>query len=142
MRKEDQEIQQVSKSYKENLAANTLDGPPIIKRVMECIHEHLFCRQLAVRWLRDYCNVNGSDFSGKFKFYVGKSPQQYWLGHRVRLAKELLAKEELAEVSILSIALSVGFNSHSAFSMIFKKHMGCSPSEYRVKMLQQNEKKS
>ena len=50
---------------------------------------------------------------------------------RVREAKELLSNDP--ESTILDIAFSSGFNSKASFNRVFKKVMGMTPSEYRMK---------
>ena len=53
-------------------------------------------------------------------------------------AKKLLKNEDL---SIQNIAYSVGYPDPFAFSKIFKKEVGISPSVYREQYLRDNNKK-
>lgn len=48
--------------------------------------------------------------------------------HRIKVACQMLEEDKR---NILSIALSVGFNSKSAFNRVFRQVMGDSPREYR-----------
>lgn len=50
--------------------------------------------------------------------------------YRVAAIKKKIADGQLAQYTLLSIALESGFNSKSTFNRIFKKHTGSSPSEY------------
>ncbi|MBN2355352.1 helix-turn-helix transcriptional regulator [candidate division KSB1 bacterium] len=52
---------------------------------------------------------------------------QYRMDH---VKRELINPERKHE-KILAIALDAGFNSKTSFNMIFKKHTGMTPSEYR-----------
>lgn len=50
--------------------------------------------------------------------------------YRVEEAKRLLASSRIAELNILGIAFSSGFNSKTAFNTAFRKWTGLSPSAY------------
>lgn len=107
------------------------DWPEKIRDMLKCIHNHRFEEQLSLQWLKERCRINGKDFSGKFKYYVGKTPQQYWMEHRIAAAKQLLREDSLADVGLLEIALELGFRKHSTFTSTFKNHVGCPPSDFR-----------
>ena len=63
-----------------------------------------------------------------FKNCLGISPKDYIVDYRIKKAKEFLLNENL---SIGSVAYSVGYSDALNFSKIFKKKTGISPSEYR-----------
>ncbi len=77
---------------------------------------------LAVR-----AGMSRSSFAQKFKATVGSSPMDYLTRWRMLLAGDRLAND--AE-PVSSIALSLGYDSESAFSTAFKRVMGCSPRRY------------
>ncbi|MDO4329793.1 MAG: AraC family transcriptional regulator [Lachnospiraceae bacterium] len=56
------------------------------------------------------------------------SPKEYLLEYRIRQACQLLKQTDL---SVQSIAHSVGFEDNLYFSKVFKKYRNCTPSEYR-----------
>ncbi len=62
-----------------------------------------------------------------FKKYLQDSPINYLIGYRLKQAKALL---NVGALSITEIALEVGFGGTSYFSETFRRHYGCSPSEY------------
>ncbi len=68
-------------------------------------------------------------FHRLFSAYTGLSLQQYirWLRLR-RAAHQLIIH---TDKSILNIAIEAGFESHIAFSRVFKQTCGMSPSEFR-----------
>jgi len=85
----------------------------------------------AQRWtlqgLATRAGMSRSSFALKFKQTVGSSPMEYLTWWRMRLAADRLANSG-DPVSV--IALSLGYESESAFSTAFKRVMGCSPRHY------------
>ena len=71
--------------------------------------------------------MSRSTFALKFKQTVGESPMEYLTRWRMLLAGDRLTN---SSDSISVIALSVGYESDSAFSTAFKRVMGCSPRRY------------
>lgn len=63
-----------------------------------------------------------------FKQALGMGPGAYGLRLRLQAARRLLIDTRL---SLQEIAVRCGFGSHSAFSRIFRRHLGVSPSLYR-----------
>ena len=78
----------------------------------------------------DMCCVSKFHFARIFKEVTGDTPLNYRNKIRIELAKELLENDYLA---VCEIAESLGFASAAYFSDSFKKFVGISPSEYRVK---------
>lgn len=67
-----------------------------------------------------------------FKSNLGTTPHQYVNSLRIKLAKYLLKN---ISMHITDIASATGFQSHYAFSRVFKSIEGCTPSEYRKLIL-------
>ncbi len=67
-------------------------------------------------------------FSRLFRQYTGKSFNDFLNEHRINKALMLLSNRR---ISIQDVAISSGFQSISNFNKVFKKHVGCSPNEYR-----------
>jgi AraC family transcriptional regulator len=65
-----------------------------------------------------------------FKQIFGQTPHQYLTGLRLAEAQKLLKKTELP---VIQICQSVGFESHSSFSLLFRRHFGVSPQTYRCR---------
>jgi AraC-like DNA-binding protein len=76
-------------------------------------------------------NVGYSYFRKMFKKYTGVSPGQYHLQLRIIRAKEMLVS---TEKSIKEISLELGFQTIHYFSLLFKKKVGMTPSEFRKRL--------
>jgi len=85
----------------------------------------------AYRWtlqaLAERAGMSRSSFAEKFKTTVGTAPMEYVTRWRMLLAGDRLAH---TDDSISVIALSLGYESESAFSTAFKRVMGSSPRQY------------
>jgi AraC family transcriptional regulator len=69
-------------------------------------------------------------FSRLFRRATGLSPSLYFIQMRMNAARLLLLESTL---SIVDIALEVGYGSPSHFSQVFRRHTGVTPREYRRK---------
>lgn len=83
----------------------------------------------------EYIGFTRSYFTTVFSKAVGMSPQEYIIKCRLENAAKLLTHTKL---SIQTIAARVGYEDQLAFSKLFSKHYGVSPSRYRS---QQDEQK-
>jgi AraC-like DNA-binding protein len=85
----------------------------------------------AHRWtlqqLAERAGMSRSTFALKFKETVGATPMEYLTRWRMLLAGDRLAN---SGDPISVIALSLGYESESAFSTAFKRVMECSPRQY------------
>jgi AraC-like DNA-binding protein len=72
--------------------------------------------------------MSRSTFALRFKETVGASPMEYLTRWRMLLAGDRLLT---GSDPISTIALSLGYESESAFSTAFKRVMGRSPRHYR-----------
>jgi len=77
--------------------------------------------------LAEVAGMSRSTFALKFKEMVGTSPMEYLTRWRMLLAGDRLTN---TGDPISVIALSLGYESESAFSTAFKRVMGCSPRQY------------
>lgn len=105
-----------------------------LQKVQQLIEDHLQEEDFSVEQLSQLLFMDTSNLYRKVKALTGLSPGQYISSLRLWRAKKLL--RETSE-SILSIALSCGFNSSGYFSRVFKKDTGMTPSAYRKKQQKQ-----
>jgi AraC-like DNA-binding protein len=80
-----------------------------------------------LRALASRAGMSRSTFAEKFKERVGASPMEYLTRWRMLLAGDRLAT---SADPIAAIALSLGYESESAFSTAFKRVMASSPRQY------------
>jgi len=85
----------------------------------------------ARRWtladLASHAGMSRSSFAQRFKQTVGVAPMDYLTRWRMLLAGDRLAH---GDEPVSTIALSLGYESESAFSTAFKRVMGCPPRRY------------
>ncbi len=74
------------------------------------------------------CGMAPSTFRRAFQRAVGRPPGDYVHALRIQMAALRLRTSSHA---VLDIALSVGYESLSAFNRQFKTRLGCSPRDYR-----------
>ncbi|MDF2842339.1 MAG: transcriptional regulator, AraC family [Herbinix sp.] len=89
--------------------------------------EYNYTQELTVQGIADYIGISRSQLFRVFKEHYNKSPEQFILEFRIRQACQLLKTSQL---SIGSVAYSVGFNDNLYFSKAFKKIKGMSPRDY------------
>jgi AraC-like DNA-binding protein len=86
----------------------------------------------------DLDNISDEAYFSKFHFIrlfkniYGKSPHQYLTYVRVEKAKDLLK----TETAIADVCYSVGFESISSFTGLFKRYAHKTPSNYQQQELQ------
>ncbi|MGL5328497.1 MAG: helix-turn-helix domain-containing protein [Peptostreptococcaceae bacterium] len=107
---------------------NSLDNSNIyIQKSIEYIHSN-YDLDLKIGDICDYLNINKSYFCSIFKKETGYTFTTYLNKFRIEKSKELLKSSDL---SILNIALQIGFNNHNYFTTTFKKFTGKNPLQYK-----------
>lgn len=76
----------------------------------------------------NYLHISRSYLFSLFKKHLNTSPQRFLTMSRISNARELLAR---TDIPIAVIADSCGYQNPFAFSRVFKKEMGLTPTEYR-----------
>jgi AraC family transcriptional regulator len=74
------------------------------------------------------CGLSRSYFIKAFKETTGTTPHKWLLAHRVRQAKELLAKDK---IPIAEIAAACGFADQSHLTRVFTSVLGMPPGAWR-----------
>ncbi|MBU3028412.1 AraC family transcriptional regulator [Zobellia galactanivorans] len=87
-----------------------------------------FRRKIRLEEIAEVANLSKSAFCRYFKNTVKKSYNDFLFEVRVQYACKILLEEKL---SMIQVCYDSGFNNPSAFSQIFKRIKGISPSQYR-----------
>lgn len=82
----------------------------------------------SVKYFADKICLSPNYFGDLVKKETGKSPQEYIQNKIIDLAKEKIIG---SEKTVNQIAYELGFQYPQHFTRIFKKRVGCTPSEYR-----------
>jgi len=93
---------------------------------MNAMHENP-AHRWTLQTLAERAGMSRTIFTLRFKKTVGSSPMEYLTRWRMLLAGDRL--QHTAD-AVSEIALSLGYESESAFSKAFKRVMGCSPRQY------------
>jgi AraC-like DNA-binding protein len=93
---------------------------------------------LSLRKLSDITGVTKNHISETLSQHLGVNFFDFVNSHRAAEARRLLAETEL---TILEIALDVGFNSRSTFNAAFKKHVGATQASIAPMPVRTRQKK-
>lgn len=104
---------------------STTSASPDIEKVLTYINENMKA-ELSLDELAELAMLSTSQFKQKFKSQLGIAPRHYINYRKIQLSKKLL----LEGIPITTIAMDLGFNTSSYFSVVFKRYNACSPSEY------------
>jgi len=99
---------------------------PQLSQALAHIHADV-ARGWTVGELARRVGMSRSVFARRFAETVGVAPVEYLLGWRMALAKDALLR---GADTLEAIALTVGYQSASAFSTTFSHRVGCPPSEF------------
>ena len=111
----------------------------LVKKLQKIIQDH-WDQQFTLEFFCDQNGINTSFFSSQFHQISGCTFQEFLNNTRMDNAKRLL-KETDNKIGV--IAKLCGFSDQHYFSKAFKKHVGCSPREYKamhLKEIQLNKK--
>lgn len=98
-----------------------------LENVRNFVRENLK-EDLSLTYISQQMHYNPSYISRLFKQLAGINLSEYILEEKIAYAKGRLLE---SEDTILTIAKDTGFDSPQYFSVVFKKHTGMSPGEYR-----------
>ena len=103
-------------------------------RVLEHIDRHLD-QELDLSTLARVAHFSPFHFHRVFFFWTGETIGDYLRRRRLEMAAIRLAAQP--KLSVLNVAVSVGFGSSEAFARAFKVRLGCTASAWRTSIAQQ-----
>lgn len=117
----------ILKTYHTDYVYKELPSYDYVAVAKEYIHQNYFTDITAGR-VASRVNLSRAYLRNIFFEREGISPKAYIIKLRMERACRLLSESNL---SVTEIALSVGYEDVFQFIKLFKKHLGCSPTEYR-----------
>jgi len=103
------------------------DPAAVIRDIHDHLNEHLD-QKITIDELALKFHLNTTTLKKTFKQIYGTSIAAHVRKHRMEKAAELLLT---TDSSIMSVAASVGYESQSRFTLVFKDEYGILPTEYR-----------
>ncbi len=112
-----------------------LDVEQIVIRLNALMSEESYYadEDLRLPGLAEALDISPHQLSELMNSHLDISFAEFVNRHRVQAACQLLEQE--ADRSVLSIALSVGFNSKSSFNRAFRQITGLTPGQFRQNKL-------
>lgn len=104
----------------------------IVAEAYEYLNEH-YAGDCSLKTVAAALHVSPNYLHTVFLREVGMTPFAYVTEKRIRRAKRLIAAGEL---SMLEIAIAVGFCSQSHFNRVFREATGQTPAAYRRRLLE------
>ncbi|MCR5362289.1 MAG: AraC family transcriptional regulator [Bacteroidales bacterium] len=108
-------------------AVKTAPDSRRIRKVENFINEH-FKEEIRLHTVADLAGMTPTAFSRFFKIRTGRTLSDYIIDIRLGYAARQLVD---TTTSVVEICYQSGFNNVSNFNRIFKKHKGCSPTDFR-----------
>jgi AraC-like DNA-binding protein len=105
-----------------------------LKRVLQYVDDHLTAK-ITLQDLAKVAGLSRMHFAAQFRAAVGMRPHQYLLKRRIERAETLLKQ---AEISLVEVALTVGFQTQAHFTTVFKRFAGDTPYQWRSAYLAQS----
>lgn len=114
-------------------AHNQAEGSSDSKRVKQAILyiEQHHMEAITLDDIADSIHVSKSECCRCFKRTLQITPIEYVMKYRIFEATRKIKRKEPEAKSISLLAMSVGFNNASYFNKLFKKYVGCTPSQYK-----------
>lgn len=98
-----------------------------IQKVIDYLLEN-YCLDIGLTNIADHFNIHKVHLARTFKAETGTTLVDYLNMLRIQKAKMLLC---ISDYKINEIVYIVGYNNPQNFYTLFKKHVQCSPTEYR-----------
>lgn len=121
----------LARKYTEPLANSHGRRPSLpgykLRQITDWMAGH-FVEDLNLSLLAARAELSKFHFHRLFKQATGISPAQYHLKLRVNVARQLLRETKM---SVVGVALEVGYTNPSHFAQLFRRETGLSPSDYR-----------
>jgi AraC family transcriptional regulator len=99
-----------------------------LKRVVDYVEASL-ADPVSLADLAAAAGLTRMHFAAQFRAATGLPPHKYLIRRRIERAQEMLLEDDVA---LVEVALSVGFQTQSHFTTVFKRFVGQSPRAWRL----------
>lgn len=99
-----------------------------VRDLLHGIHASPFDPALNVRSLKMRCRIRDNNVAYHFKYETGLSIKEYIEGLRIAAAGELLRG---GGFNNWEVARAVGYTHLQTFYRAFRRHLGCTPGDFR-----------
>lgn len=113
---------------RDQMSKSRLEG--WIEDAKDYINEHYGDEKISLNAVAAYVNVSPNHFSRVFRQVEGKTFVEYLTQTRLNKAKEML---RCSSMKTSEIGSRLGYRDAHYFYYIFKKEVGCTPKDYRMK---------
>jgi two-component system response regulator YesN len=117
-----------------NYERNVVKHTTIVRKVIGIVEAELGNPNLSLNYVAGELLYMNADYLGKlFKKETGEKFSNYVMRERMKQATRLIAEEP--DIKIFELAEKLGFGDNPQyFSQVFKKQVGCTPSEFIKKL--------
>ena len=129
-------VEKMSKACSDVITKKQEKEVSVIGKAKEYINQK-FSKEISLEEVAKYVDISSYYFSKLFKEEEGMNFIDYVTELRIGKAKQMLTE---GNVSIKEVCIESGYTDPNYFSRIFKKVVGCTPTEYREGI--QNEQES
>lgn len=106
----------------------------IVGAIYKCVDQEIRVVEIAKA-----ANISMSTLERIFKEHMGTTPKRFILQAKLSTACERIISTKM---SVKEVGMSVGYQDHANFTRAFRKLMGMSPTEYRLKYSSKPKRKS
>ncbi|HEX3045644.1 MAG TPA: response regulator [Bacillota bacterium] len=96
--------------------------------IMRFIRENFADKELSIQTIGAHIYISPTYLCAFFKKTTGKTINEFITEVRIEKAKQLLKD---SRVKLYEVSTSIGFTDVNYFSTLFKRNVGCTPSEFR-----------
>ena len=100
-----------------------------VKKILTYIATH-YMDQISLDDIASSVHISKSECCRCFKRRLSVTPFEYLIKYRIYSSAIMIA-QSTRRISVSETAIKVGFNSSSYFNKMFRKYIGCTPTQFR-----------